>query len=139
MPRALNQLRSSGWPAARAGLWLTAALALASIATAVRAYPNYLPFLNSLSGGRPGYLLVADSNLDWSQGLLDVENFVRQRGLTHVLIDGFGFYDPAVYVPEAKLWNCQKVVPEDGGQWAFVSANLIQESHNCIWLHAVSA
>jgi hypothetical protein len=134
LPRALNQLRSSGWPAARAGLWLTAALALVSIATAVRAYPNYLPFLNSLSGGRPGYLLVADSNLDWSQSLPEVENFVRQRGLRHVLIDGYGFYDPAVYVPEAKLWNCQKVVPEDSGQWAFVSANLIQESHNCIWL-----
>jgi 4-amino-4-deoxy-L-arabinose transferase-like glycosyltransferase len=134
LPRALNQLRSSGWPAARAGLWLTVALAMASVATAVRAYPYYLPFLNSLSGGRPGYLLVADSNLDWSQGLLDVENIVRQRGLSHVLIDSFGFYDPAVYVPEAKLWNCQVVVPEDGGQWAFVSANLIQESHNCVWL-----
>jgi len=134
LPRALKQLRSSGWPAARAGLWLTAALALASVATAVRAYPYYLPFLNSLSGGRPGYLLVADSNLDWSQGLLDVENFVRQRGLSHVLIDSFGFYDPAVYVPEAEIWNCQVVVPEDGGQWAFVSANLIQESHNCSWL-----
>ena len=134
LPRALNQLRSSGWPAARAGLWLAAALALASVATAVRAYPYYLPFLNSLSGGRPGYLLVADSNLDWSQGLPEVENFVRQRDLSHVLIDSFGFYDPAVYVPEAKLWNCQKAVPEDGGQWAFVSANLIQESHNCVWL-----
>jgi 4-amino-4-deoxy-L-arabinose transferase-like glycosyltransferase len=134
LPRALNQLRSSGWPAARAGVWLTIALAMASVATAVRAYPYYLPFLNSLSGGRPAYDLVADSNLDWSQGLLDVENIVRQRGLTHVLIDAYGFYDPAVYVPEAKLWNCQKVVPEDGGQWAFVSANLIRESHNCIWL-----
>jgi 4-amino-4-deoxy-L-arabinose transferase-like glycosyltransferase len=134
LPRTLNQLRSSGWPAARAGAWLTVALALASVATAVRAYPYYLPFLNSLSGGRPGYLLVADSNLDWSQGLLDVENSVRQRGLSHVLIDGYGFYDPAMYVPEAELWNCQKAVAEDGGQTAFVSANLIQESHNCIWL-----
>ncbi len=134
LPRALNQPRNSGWHAAGAGLWLTVALALASVATAVRAYPHYLPFLNSLSGGRPGYLLVADSNLDWNQGLLEVENFVRQRGLTHVLIDSYGFSDPAVYVPKAKLWNCQQPVLEDGGQWAFVSANLIQESHNCVWL-----
>jgi 4-amino-4-deoxy-L-arabinose transferase-like glycosyltransferase len=134
LPRALNQLRDSGSHAARAGLWLTVVLALASVATAVRAYPNYLPFLNSLSGGRPGYLLVADSNLDWNQGLPEVESFVRQRGLTHVLIDSYGFSDPAVYVHEAKIWNCQKAVPEDGGQWAFVSANLIQESHNCVWL-----
>ena len=126
LPRALNQLRNSGWPAAARRPWLTVALALASVATAVRAYPYYLPFLNSLGGGRPGYLLVADSNLDWNQGLLEVENFVRQRGLTHVLIDSYGFSDPTVYVPQAKLWNCQEAVPEDGGQWAFVSANLIR-------------
>ena len=47
LPRMLELLRRSGWPAARAGVWLTVALALASVATAVRAYPNYLPFLNS--------------------------------------------------------------------------------------------
>jgi hypothetical protein len=69
LPRSAGSLRRSGWPAARAGVWLTVALALASVATAVRAYPYYLPFLNSLSGGRPGYDLVSDSNLDWNQGL----------------------------------------------------------------------
>src|ERR1017187_6278795 len=47
LPRMLESLRRSSWPAARAGVWLTVALALASVATAVRAYPNYLPFLNS--------------------------------------------------------------------------------------------
>jgi hypothetical protein len=134
LPRALNLLRSSGWPAARAGVWVTVALALASIATAVRAYPYYLPFLNSLSGGRPGYELVADSNLDWNQGLLEAEDFVRQRGLSRVLIDEYGFSDPTVYVPEAQFWNCQEATPKDGGQWAIVSADLIEESHNCVWL-----
>ena len=134
LPRALNQLRSLGWPVARAGVWLTVALALASVATAVRAYPYYLPFLNSLSGGRPAYDLVADSNLDWNQGLLEAEDFVRQRGLSHVLIDAYGFSDPTVYVPQAQFWNCQEAAPTDGGQWAIVSANLIKESHNCVWL-----
>jgi len=123
-----------GWSAARAGVWLTVALALASVFTAIRAYPYYLPFLNSLGGGRPAYDLVADSNLDWNQGLLEVENFVRQRGLSRVLIDAYGFSDPTVYVPEAQFWNCQEATPKDGGQWAIVSANLIQESHNCLWL-----
>jgi 4-amino-4-deoxy-L-arabinose transferase-like glycosyltransferase len=134
LPRALGQLRGSGLPAARAGIWLTAALALASVGTAVRAYPYYLPFLNSLSFGRPGYVLVADSNLDWNQGLLEAENFVRQRGLAHVLMDAYSFSDPTVYVPEAQFWNCQQATQQDGGQWAIVSANLIQESHNCVWL-----
>jgi 4-amino-4-deoxy-L-arabinose transferase-like glycosyltransferase len=134
LPRTLELLRRSGWVAARAAAWLTVALALASVATAVRAYPYYLPFLNSLSGGRPAYELMSDSNLDWNQGFLDAENFVRQRGLTHLLIDEYGFSEPSVYVPEARFWNCQMAVPADGGQWAIVSANLIEDSHNCVWL-----
>ena len=39
-----------------------------------------------------------------------------------------------MYVPEARLWNCQEAAPEDGGQWAIVSANMIEDSHNCVWL-----
>jgi hypothetical protein len=87
-----------------------------------------------LSGGRPAYDLVSDSNLDWNQGFFDVENFVRQRGLTRVWIDEYGFSDPSVYVPEARFWNCQEAAPEDGGQWAIVSANMIEDSHDCVWL-----
>lgn len=134
LPKALNQLRSSGWPFARAAVWITVALALASIATAVRAYPYYLPFLNSFSGGRPAYELVADSNLDWNGGLLEAESFVQQRGLNRVLIDAYGFSDPTMYVPQGQFWNCQEAKPADGGKWAIISADYIQESHNCIWL-----
>jgi hypothetical protein len=79
-------------------------------------------------------LLVSDSNLDWNQGFFDVENFVRQRGLSRVLIDEYGFSDLSVYVPEARFWNCQEAVPEDAGQWAVVSANSIEDGHNCVWL-----
>ena len=134
LPRMLESLRRSGWPAARAGIWLTAALALASVVTAVRAYPYYLPFLNSLSAGRPGYALVSDSNLDWNQALPEVDNIIQRRGLQHVLVDEYGFSDPKVYVPQAQFWNCQEPVPKDGAQWAVVSANMIEESHNCVWL-----
>ena len=134
LPRTLQSLRLSGWLAARPVVWLTVALALASVATAVRAYPYYLPFLNSLSVGRPGYALVSDSNLDWNQALPEVETFVQQHGLKHVLVDEYGFSEPAVYVPEAQLWNCQQPAPEDVGQWAVLSANMIEDSHNCLWL-----
>ena len=136
LPRALSQLRSSGWPAARSGVWLTVALALASVATAVRAYPYYLPFLNSLSGGRPGYVLVADSNLDWNQGLLEVESFVRQRGLTRVLIDAYGFSDSTVYVPEAQFWNCQEATL---GRWRPVGHCLRQPDSGKSQLYLATA
>jgi 4-amino-4-deoxy-L-arabinose transferase-like glycosyltransferase len=134
LPGTLELLRRAGWPAARAVVWLTVALALASMVTAVRAYPYYLPFLNSLSAGRPGYALVGDSNLDWNQALPEVEDFVRQHGLKRVLLDEYGFSEPGMYVPESQFWNCQQPASEDGGQWAVVSANLIEDGHNCPWL-----
>jgi hypothetical protein len=134
LPRALERLRPSSPQAARIGNWLTIALVLASLVAASRAYPNYLPYLNILGLGRPGYLLVNDSNLDWNQALPDVESFVRQRAAKQVLLEEYGFVDPAAYLPEAVPWDCQQPAPQDGGQWAAVSANYIADSGNCIWL-----
>ena len=58
--------------------------------------------------GQPGYLLVNDSNLDWNQALPEVESFVRERGLNRILLDEYGFSEPAAYVPQAQLWSCQE-------------------------------
>jgi hypothetical protein len=134
LPRMLKLLRDANPQAARIGNWLTIALVLASIVTAIRTYPNYIPYLNSLSMGRPGYTLVNDSNLDWNHALPEVESFVRQHGLQQVLLDEYGFAEPAAYVPQVLLWSCQRPGPHDGGQWAVVSANYMMDSGNCIWL-----
>ncbi len=134
LPRMLGLLRDSMPHTARAGNWLAVALVLASIVTAIHTYPNYLPYLNILSMGRPGYAMVNDSNLDWNQALPEVGNFVQQRGLQQVLLDEYGFAEPTVYIPQALLWDCQKPAPQDGGRWAVVSANYMLESGNCIWL-----
>ena len=134
LPRMLLSLQTSNWRWARPAIWMTVALAVTSLFTAVRAYPNYFPFLNVLSMGRPGYLLVNDSNLDWNQSLPAVETFVQQRGLKHVLLDEYGLSEPVAYVPEAELWSCQEPSPSDGGQWAVVSVGSIADGHNCLWL-----
>lgn len=134
LPQMLNLLGSSNPQAARFGSWLTLGLVLTSIVTATRAYPNYIPYLNVLSMGRPGYALVNDSNLDWNHALPEVESFIHQRNLRQVLLDEYGFTDPAAYVPQALLWNCQSPSPGDSGQWAIVSANYMLDSGNCVWL-----
>jgi len=134
VPRALSLLHERGWAMARIAMGVYALLALVSLATMVRAYPNYFPFLNSLSFGRPGYMLVNDSNLDWNHALPEVARFVLQRGLQRVLLDEYGFSDPKVYVPQAELWNCQIPAPSDAGQWAVVSAGMMVDGHNCSWL-----
>jgi hypothetical protein len=75
-----------------------------------------------------------DSNLDWNQALPDAERFVQQHGARHVLLDEYGFSEPKVYVPEAQFWDCQQPAPADAGQWAIVSASMIEDGHNCVWL-----
>ena len=134
LPRTLQRLRESRPQVARIGTWLAVVLVLTSIVTAFRIYPNYLPYLNALSLGRPGYTLVNDSNLDWNHAIPEVETFVRQRGLSRVLLDQYGFSDPKIYVPEAVEWDCQQPGAHDGGQWAVVSANFMVDAGSCLWL-----
>ena len=136
VPRLLGNLRQAGRRWARAGVWIAAALAAASLVTVVRAWPFYMPFLNSLAGGRPGYELVSDSNLDWDTELPEVERFVQAHGLKNVLIDSYNVLDSSAYVPQGRLWECQKAKADDGGRWAFVSANQFYDGENCAWLLA---
>ncbi|MGC2464875.1 MAG: glycosyltransferase family 39 protein [Candidatus Acidiferrum sp.] len=134
LPRALGLLRKNGWPVAPLAMGVYAGLAFFSVVTVVRAYPYYFPFVNSLAFGRPAYALFSDSNLDWNQALPEVSQYVQRHGLSRVLIDEYGIDDPTVYVPQAQFWNCQSPSLADGGQWAVVSADMIEDSHNCVWL-----
>jgi Dolichyl-phosphate-mannose-protein mannosyltransferase len=134
IPHALEELKRAGRRRARFLEGVAVLLAAVSIVTAIRAYPHYIPFLNSLSFGRPGYTLVNDSNLDWNQSLPEAERFVQQHGLQNVLVDEYGFSDPTVYVSGAQFWNCQQPSPSDAGRWAIVSASMIEDGHNCLWL-----
>ncbi len=134
LPRMLEHLRRENWGLARAGTWVTVVLAAIAMFTAIRTYPNYFPFLNTLSMGRPGYALVNDSNLDWNQSLPEVEVFTSQHGLSRVLLDEYGFSEPQAYVPQAQPWDCQQPTSVDAGKWAVVSANLIADGSNCGWL-----
>ena len=134
LPRMVEILRGSNPGVASIGTWSTIAFTGVALIVAVRAYPHYFPFFNTLSLERPGYALVNDSNLDWNQALPDVETFVRQRGLKQVLLDEWGFSEPTVYVPEAEWWDCQTPNSSDGGHWAVLSANMIEDGHNCRWL-----
>jgi 4-amino-4-deoxy-L-arabinose transferase-like glycosyltransferase len=134
VPRMIERLRDSAPYAARLVAALAVALTLSCLFTAVRIYPNFFPYLNALSFGRPGYTLVNDSNLDWNQSLPAVQAFVQQRGLRSIDLDDYGFTDTAVDVPQARIWDCQRPTAADAGQWVTVSANMIIDGHNCIWL-----
>jgi hypothetical protein len=134
VPRMLSELRAFIPTWVQLGSFAVTVSAVGCLFTAVRAYPYYFPFVNSLSIGRPAYTLMNDSNVDWNQSLPEVKRFAEQHGLQKILLDEYGFSDPAAFAPQAHLWNCQKPAPEDLGQWVVISGGMILDGHNCGWL-----
>jgi hypothetical protein len=134
LPRLLWQLRLTAPRLARAAGAIVVLLSLSCLATAVRAYPNYFPYINPIFAGHPGYWLVNDSNFDWNHALPEVEQFARRHNLKDIPLDTYGFSDAAAFVPQSRLWDCQAPSAADAGLWAVVSANMIYDAHNCIWL-----
>jgi len=134
LPRMLGLLREAEWRGRAAAAGATMVLAAASVITAIWTYPDYFPFISLLGMGRPGYMLVNDSNLDWNQALLEVQHFARGRELPRILLDTYALSEPQAYVPEAQPWDCQQPSASDARQWAIVSANLIKDGSNCSWL-----
>jgi hypothetical protein len=134
LPRLLKGLQPIASRFARLLGAASVALVLGSLFSALRAYPYYFPYLSPLALGRPAYALVNDSNLDWNQALPEVAAFAERRGLQQIKIDTYGFTDTAVVVPHSELWNCQEPAESDGDTWVAVSANMIMDGHNCVWL-----
>ena len=134
VPRMLSELRASSPTWVQLGTAAVTLCVVGCLFTAVRTYPYYFPFVNSLSMGRPAYTLMNDSNVDWNQSLPEVKRFAEQHGLQRILLDEYGFSDPTAFAPQAQLWNCQKPAPEDLGQWVVVSGGMILDGHNCGWL-----
>jgi 4-amino-4-deoxy-L-arabinose transferase-like glycosyltransferase len=134
VPGMLGELRGPARSGLSVGGAVVVVLAASCLVTAVRAYPYYFPFINSLSLGHPAYELVNDSNVDWNQSLPELKRFVEEHRLQRIAVDEYGFSDPTVFVPQAHVWNCQTPTPADSGQWVALSANMILDGHNCAWL-----
>ena len=134
LPRSVERLRLFAPRSGRLVGPMAGALILSCIFTAVHAYPYYFPYINAFGLGHPAYALVNDSNLDWNQSLPEVKRFADQHSLQRINLDEWGFNDPTLIVPQSEVWDCQRPMLTDDGQWAVVSANMIMDGHNCIWL-----
>ena len=93
-----------------------------------------MQYASPLGMGRPINWLMSDSNVDWNQALPEVEQFARERGLTDVPLDAYGFSDARPIVPKARIWDCQTPADSDAGHWVFLSANLMLDASNCQWV-----
>ena len=82
----------------RAGKGAVTAVALLFAFEAIRIYPHGLAFFNIASGGpqRGSYYLL-DSNLDWGQGLPDLEKWARENNALPLRLSYFGIDMPFRY------------------------------------------
>jgi hypothetical protein len=82
----------------RTGIAIVAVLLLWQAASGIRAYPNYIPYINEIAGG-PGRGLnfLDDSNIDWGQGVKQAARYVRDHRIDHVNLYTFSPYDNPPY------------------------------------------
>lgn len=51
---------------------------------AVRAYPDYLAYMNELTSRRPRWYYLSDSNIEWGDDIGELARYLRARGETNV-------------------------------------------------------
>jgi hypothetical protein len=75
----------------RVGRWGVAALLFLFAVEAVWIYPHGIAFFNLAAGGpAAGHRYLADSNLDWGQGLGELERWARRNNTLPVKLSYFG-------------------------------------------------
>jgi 4-amino-4-deoxy-L-arabinose transferase-like glycosyltransferase len=96
------------------------------------AWPNYISFFNTPSGGqRGGFALLGDSNLDWGQDLKPLLEWHQQHPGVPIFLHYFGVPDPAFFSSDFHNFEFSpdgkpvSDVPVRGGVLA-VSANYLQ-------------
>ncbi|MGD8276563.1 MAG: phospholipid carrier-dependent glycosyltransferase, partial [Gemmatimonadota bacterium] len=84
-----------------------AALVLAYVVSSASAWPHYLGYTSEYGGGGDaGHELLADSSLDWGQGLLELRSWMRENGVDRVYLSYFGSAVPAGYgINYVPLWS----------------------------------
>ncbi len=75
----------------RAAAVLVAILLVFHIASSMSAFPDYISYANELWGGpRNAHRILADSNVDWGQGLKAMKRYIDQRQIKDCWFAYFG-------------------------------------------------
>jgi hypothetical protein len=51
---------------------------------AVRAYPNYIPYMNQLASSHPHWMYLSDSNVEWGDDTAALADYLKAKGETRV-------------------------------------------------------
>jgi hypothetical protein len=68
--------------ARRIGIAATVVLLGWCVVEAVRAYPDYVPYMNQLAASRPHWQLLSDSNVEWGDDIRALADYLHAHGET---------------------------------------------------------
>ena len=129
-----------GWAATRVRRRAVIGVLAAGLAVeTAAAYPHYISFFNAPAAavGRGGYDLLADSNLDWGQGLVALRTWRQSHAGEPLYLSYFGLADPRAfglrYVPLPTRSRADPGTPArfpDPGRpcWVAISGTHLQEA-----------
>lgn len=61
-------------------------------------YPNFLAYVSEYGPGRSrNYEVLADSSIDWGQGLIQLRDYLREKGISRIYLSYFGSALPSGY------------------------------------------
>jgi len=89
----------------RFGTALLFAMLALNAADVLRYAPDYLSYFEIFVSPKTSYRLLADSNLDWGQGLLALRKYQDEHPGEKISLAYFGSVDPAVYGIDARPLN----------------------------------
>jgi hypothetical protein len=81
----------------RLGPLLLVAIVILHAADVLRYAPDYLSYFDIFVSPKTSYRLLADSNLDWGQGLLAMRKYEIEHPKEQISLAYFGSVDPALY------------------------------------------
>ena len=90
------------WIASRSRALLLGFAVVLSAASVLRQSPGSMSYFNEAAGGaRGGLRVLADSNLDWGQGLKELKSEMDRRGFSSVFLSYYGTVSPWIYKIDA--------------------------------------
>jgi len=128
-PASMASIARSFFTAAIKYIFLVILVAWLFIETAFAA-PYFLSYFNEFGGGvSNGYHYVTDSNYDWGQDLLRLQNWVAAHPeVDKLAVDYFGGGNPAYTLGAKEIdWSSSKGNPASQGiHWLAVSVNSLE-------------
>ena len=116
-------------------LGVIVALALSSAVTAALVYPHYLSYYNVFRLNVPKQEIAINSNLSLGQSMEELAKFFKEQHVSVPYVDRrTSQLDPAVYVPGARVWQCDNPDPVAPEWVAVTTVALLHHPPSCEYL-----